>query len=146
MGLKDLFVNMTLVSLLILGVISFIIVFQNDNSVSNPVADNDLINKTYGNLLNNISDSRSQAQTVSGNFDNSTPVSSFGEVEVTSIFSTTNTLKALTIGSWNVLIVLPASILGVSPVVFGTLGSILLLLVIMGIWAGWKAGLFGGNN
>lgn len=138
MNLKEIFTNIALIALIILGLMSVIVVTQNDNNVDNKVADNDLINKTYGNLLSNLSSVQSSAQVVSGNFENITPVSSFGEVEVTSIFSTTNTLKTLTVGLWNIYIVLPMAILGVPPVVAGVISSILILLIIIGVWAIWK--------
>jgi len=136
MDIKKILSTMAIFGLFIFGIFSFIITTQNDNSVENPITDNSIINKTYGDLQDSLGSS--DAQTASENFGNIPPTQQYGEVEITSIFSPTTTAKTIILGLWNIFIVLPQSILGVSPVVASLISSILLIFIIIGIWAIWK--------
>lgn len=140
MEFKKLFGNMALLGLFVFAFISFVIINQNNNGVadSDKITNNTIINSTYSDLSSNLTNSQTQAQTSSNTFGAITPNQEFGELEVTSVVSPTRIFKTLTIGTFNVLIALPMRVLGVSPIVSAVLSSVLILLIIIGIWAIWK--------
>jgi len=142
MDVKKLLVNMGLLGLFVFGMMAFMITTQSDNSVSNPLTNDSRIGNTYSTLEGNLTNAKSTAQTSSDSFGNVTPTQEFGELEVTSIVSPTKVAKTIIVGFWNTFLVLPTQILNPSgdiiPVVFGLLGAILLIFLIIGVWAIWK--------
>lgn len=136
MDLKKILVTMGIFGLLLYSIMAFIITTQDDSDVAYTILSNEVINESYGGLRTNLSSSA--AETSAGNFANVSPTQSFGEVEVSSIFSPTKTAKTIILGFWNIMVKLPQSILGVSPVVAGIINSILIIFIIIGIWAIWK--------
>lgn len=136
MDIKQLLITMGIFALFVYSMFSFVAFTQTDSSINNSILENDLINDTYKSL--NTSLSSTSAEKVSNNFSQTPPTQQFGELEVTSIFSITRTGKTIIKGFWNILIVLPLSVLGLSPIVTTIIGSILFLFIIIGIWAIWK--------
>ncbi len=139
MDIKKLFINMGILGLFVFGFMAFIIITQTENSVEVPITNNTLINETYGDLSDDLSSTQSQTQTASNVFSNATPpTSQLGELNVRSIIGTTRVAKRIIIGLWNIFIRLPMVVLGISPIVAGLISSIILILVIIGIWAIYK--------
>ncbi len=138
MDIKRLFINMGILGLFVFGMMAFIITTQTSNSVNIPITNNTLINETYGDLSSSLSGSQTKSETVLGNFGNVTPTQQFGELEVKSIIPTTKIVKTITLGLWNILIKLPMVFLGVSPIVASLISSIIIMLLIIGVWAVWK--------
>ena len=138
MNFSDIFIKLMVVGMIFLSIMSWIIITQTDNDPSNLITNNTLINKSYGDLSSNLGNTQSQSDTASGNFENITPTSNLGFVSVTSIVSPTRIFKGLIIGTYNVLIALPAKFLGVPDVIIAVINSILALLLILGIWFIWK--------
>lgn len=135
MNFKTLFGNLAVLGVFTLAMMSFIIITQNDNSVSEPLGSHNLINDTYGNLYSNLSNSKTSAEQSSEDFLKRSPDPSLGELNPLKIFSVLKTFRAMTVGLWNIYIKLPMVILGVSPVVASVISTILLLLLIIGAWA-----------
>ncbi len=138
MDFKQIVGSMMFFSLLVFCVLSFVIDTQDLNNSPEKITDNSLINKTFTALGGNLSDSQSESQTSSDIFGEITPEQEIGVLDVTSVISPTRIFKTITVGLFNTLILLPAQILGISPIVFSSISSILLLLIIIGIWAIWK--------
>ena len=138
MAFKDIFIKLMLVGVLFLSIMSWIIITQTDNNQSNLITNNTLIEKSYGNLSIQLTSAQSQADIASGTFTNITPTSNLGFVTVTSIISPTRIFRGLILGTYNVLIALPAQFLGVPPVIIAVINSILVLLLILGVWFIWK--------
>lgn len=138
MDFKGVFINMLIVGAVILSLMSWIIITQQQNNTEELITNNSLINKSYGNLYSNISLTQGQAESASTNFGNTTPTQSYGIVDVTSVVSPTNIFKSLIIGTYNTIIELPIKILGVPPIIAGVIDAILILLIILGIWAIWR--------
>jgi hypothetical protein len=132
------FGNIALIGLVLFSILSFIIITENDNGVDNGIMSNNLINSTYNDLYGNLSETQSNAQTSSDTFGSITPSQQYGELEVTSVVSPTRIFKTMSIGLWNIFIQLPMKILGVSPVIASVISSIIILLLIIGVWAIWK--------
>ena len=135
MDIKKLLINVGLLGLVVFGLMAFIITNQSSSGVDNPLIDNDLIGNTYRDLNETLIDTSQKAETSSDDFGKETPTKTFGELEVTSIFSAGKVARTIIMGLWNVYIVLPQAVLGVSPVVASLISSLILILIIIGIWA-----------
>ena len=140
MGIKNTFIKMLLVGVLFLSIMNFIIITQTDNDPTNLITNNTLINNSFGDLTTNLNTVQSDTEVASGTFSNSTPTSTLGFVTITSIVSPTRIIRGLVLGTYNILIALPASFLGVPPVILAVINSILTLVLILGIWSVWKGG------
>jgi len=138
MSLRDIFIKLMVVGVLFLSVMSWIIITQTENDTANLITNNTLINKSYGDLSSNLGATQSQTDIASGAFTNITPKSTFGFVTVTSIVSPTRIFKGLIIGTYNILIALPAQFLGIPEVIIAVINSVLALLLILGVWFIWK--------
>ncbi len=138
MAFKDIFIKLMMVGVIFLSVMSWIIITQTDNNTENLITNNTLINQSYGDLSSNLGSTQSEADKASGVFENITPTSTLGFVTVTSIVSPARIFKGLTIGTYNILIGLPAQFLGIPEVIIAVLNAILALLLILGIWFIWK--------
>ncbi len=138
MDLKSIFINMGILSLLIFGLMAFIFITQSDNNVSLSIMNNTLINESYGFLSSNLTGVQSQSQTSLDVFQNITPNENLGVWQVTPIVSPARTIRTMTIGLWNIIVKLPTTILGVSPIVANLINGFLIILLIIGIWALWK--------
>lgn len=140
MVLKETFTKMIMVAILFVSVLSWTIITQEENDPTNLITNNTLINNSYGDLITNLNTGNAQAEIASGTFSNSTPTSTLGFVTITSIVSPTRIFRAVVLGTYNIMIALPAQILGVPEVVIAVINSILTLLLILGVWAIWKGG------
>lgn len=140
MGLKNTFIKMLLVGVLFLAIMNFIIITQTDNDPRNLITNNTLINKSFGDLTTNLNTANVETDIASGTFSNSTPTSTLGFVTITSIVSPTRIFRGLVLGTYVILIALPASFLGVPPVILAVINSILTLVLILGVWSLWKGG------
>lgn len=138
MEFKNLFINFALVGLIIFGMLSFVIIFQNDNNSNERILDNQIINRTYGELYGNLSNFKSVASEQSDIFGEVTPTESYGEVQIDSVVSPTKAFKSIILGIYNILIKLPSQFLGVSYIVGAVISAILITIIIVGIWLLWK--------
>ncbi len=137
---RELFTSFAIIGILIFGTLSFIVISQQDNNSNSTILDNDVINKTFTKLETNLSGFRDTTQTQRGNFESEIPERGFGSLLIFSIVAVGQKVGALVVGVYNVIIVLPASILGVSDVVIGVMSSILLLTLVLLSWRVYRAG------
>ncbi len=140
MALKSIFIKMILVGVIFLSIMNWVIITQTDNDQTNLITNNTLINSSFGELTDNLNAANSQTEIASGTFSNSTPTSTLGFVTITSIVSPTRIFRIFILGTYNILVRLPAQFLGVPEVIISVINSILTLLLILGVWAIWKGG------
>lgn len=138
MEFRSIFIGIVVVGILFLAIFQLTITTQNQNNQAQLITNNTVINQSYGGLTTQLGTAQAGSDSASNTFGQITPTQSFGIVDVTSIVSPTRTFRALLIGTYNVMIVLPAKILGVPPIVVGVIGAILMLTIILGIWAIWR--------
>jgi hypothetical protein len=117
---------------------TFIIVTQNNNGVSVPITNDSRIGYAYRDINESLSSTQPEMKKTTDVFSNVTPTQQYGELEVTSVVSPTKIARTIILGLWYIYVRIPTLVLGVSPVVGGLITSILLLLLIIGIWAIWK--------
>lgn len=137
---RKLWISVALIGLFVFAMISFVVQFQQDNNQEGTILDNSLINQSYQSLQTNLTTFRTETQGQKTNFEAELPTSSFGSLIIFSIVSAGKILNGMVLGVYNVLIILPISIFGISPVVAGVISSILLVSIILLLWRLYKAG------
>lgn len=140
MGFKKLWINYALIGLFVFLMLAFIVQFQIDNSQPETILENPLINKTYQGLQTNLSTFGSASQGQRGTFEAETPTDSFGSLIIFAIVSSGKIFSSMLVGVFNLLIFLPASVLGISPVVVSVFSSILIISIIFLLWRVYKVG------
>lgn len=137
---RDLFITFALIGLFVFAGISFIVTTQQDNDVENTILDDEIINRTYIKLETNLSDFESTTQTQKESFEEEIPERGFGSLIIFSIISVGQKFTGLIAIVYNVLIILPASILGIPKVVISILSSILIVSLVLLIWRVYRIG------
>lgn len=138
-NVKSIVINMITLGILIFAIMSFTIITQSDNNIDDDfrLTNNTLINDTYGDLETSL-DKQTDAQKSLNSTEKSPPSEYIGDLDVSAIISGTRTARSIITGLWNVYIKLPMVILGVNPVVASAISTILLIILVIGIWAIWK--------
>lgn len=136
---KDIFVTFALVGLFVFAMLSFVYITQQDNNVDT-ILENDLMNRTYQGLNTNLSAFRSDSQTQRENFESDVPTAGFGSLLIFSIVSAGKVFTGMIVAVFNLIVVLPATFLGISPIVMSVLSSILITLIVLGLWRLYKLG------
>ena len=134
------FVNYALGGLLIFGILAMVIGFQNDNNSPEKISDIPLLNDSFNNLSNDLAGFNTQAQSQRELFETERPTSGFGSLILFSIVSGGKVFTGMTIGVFNLLIRLPATFFGISPIIVSVLSTILIVIVILGLWSLYKLG------
>jgi len=137
---SDLFMNFMLIGLVVISLLSFGILYQDDNNAENKFIENSLVNETYTNLNNTLSDLRDQSQAQKTLFESENPTSGFGTILLFSIVSSGKVFNSMIIGVFNTLTKLPVVVLGIDPVVLSVIGTMLILTIIIGLWVVYKLG------
>lgn len=137
---RETFVTFALIGLFLFAGISFIVVTQRDNDVEKTILENEIINRTFEKLETNLSGFRSQTQTQKESFESEIPERGFGSLIIFSIIGVGQRFTGMIIAVFNILIVLPASLLGISPVAIGILTSILIVSLVLLIWRVYRVG------
>ena len=137
---REIFITFSLIGVFIFSMMSFIVVMQVDNDVEEGILSNPIINSTYTKLETNLTNFRSETQTQRESFEGEIPERGFGSLIIFSIVGIGQKFTGLIVGIYNIFIVLPASILGISPVVISVLTSILLVTIVLLIWRVYRVG------
>jgi len=136
----NLFVNFMLVGLVVMSILAFTVVFQDENNIQNPIMDNSLMNSTYNKLRTDLGGLRDKSQAQKTLFESENPTTGFGSILLFSIISTGKVFNGMIVGVFNTLIKLPVAVLGVDPVIVSVLSTILVLTIIIGLWMIYKLG------
>lgn len=137
---RETFLIFALIGIFVFSMLSFGITLQLNNGVTDPITNNPVINSTFNRLESNLSSYGSQTQAQRASFESEIPERGFGTLIIFSIVSVGQKFTAIIITTYNILIVLPASILGISPVVISVLGSILIVTLLLLVWRVIRAG------
>lgn len=137
---SKLFMNFMLVGLVIISLFFYIGLTQEENNVEDKFIENSLINKTFEDLKTNLGDIEQESQAQKTLFESENPTSGFGTILLFSIVSSGKIFNGMIIGVYNVLISLPASIIGLDPILLSILGTMLIFTIIIGLWFLFKLG------
>ena len=137
---RETFITFALIGIFIFAGISFIVTTQRDNNVDETILEDEIINRTYSKLETNLSDFESATQTQKESFEEEIPERGFGSLIIFSIISVGQKFTGLIAVVYNIMIILPASILGIPKVVISVLSSILIVSLILLVWRVYRVG------
>lgn len=135
-----LFISVVVLGLLIVSLLSFVILTQEDNNIDNKFIDNSLINNTYATLKSDLTSFRDDSQAQKTLFESENPTIGFGTILLFSIVSAGKVFNGMMVGTFNTLIKLPVVVLGFDPVVLSVLSTLLIIAILLGLWAIYKLG------
>jgi len=136
----ELFKNMSLLGLIMLGLFSFTFILETDNGVTDKLEDNSLIGDTYGDLRGDLAEFRNESQGQKGLFESENPTQGAGSILLFSIVSSGKVFNNMIVGVFNSLIKFPSVILGIDPVIISVIVALLILTIIFGLWSVYKLG------
>ena len=134
-SLRDLFITFALIGLFTFASIAFIVTTQRENEVDNTILEDDIINRTYTGLETSLGQFSLNTSTQKESVEGDIPERGFGSLLIFSIVPALWSFGSLVVGVYNIIIVLPASILGVHPAVIGVLSSILIISLVLWVWS-----------
>lgn len=133
-SIRTMFFMFTIVGLFIVATISFTGQFQLENNAEFTIYENEIINRTLGDFNTNLTNIASQTDEQKGVFDSEIPERGFGSLLIFSIVTVAQSFVTGIITTYNTLVVLPASVLGIPAIVMSVLTSILLVSVVLLVW------------
>ena len=136
----ELFMNWMLIGIVIVSILAFGVFFQEDNNVEDKFIDNSLMNETYNSLRTDLGGLRDTGQAQKTIFESENPTSGIGSILLFSIVSSGKVFNGMIIGVFNTIIKLPTVILGIDPIIISVIGTMLILVIIMGLWIVYKLG------
>lgn len=137
--LKGIYINMLVLGILTFAIMGFVITLQSQNDVDtgNKILNNSIINQSYGDFETTLESTKSSSEDALNEMEDVPPSESIGDLDVSSTISATRSATRIIKGLWNTYTKLPI-ILGIPPIISKVLTSLLILLIIIGIWAIWK--------
>ncbi len=88
---RDMLLLFSVISLFVFSTISFVVVFQEENNASSTLLENELINRTFVDLSNTISNQETTTNTSKGAFESENPAPGFGSLIIFAIVGVTKT-------------------------------------------------------
>ncbi len=137
---RETFVIFALIGVFVFASISFIVKTQTDNSVTRTILEDGIINRTYVDLESNLNSTREQVQTQKDSFESENPERGFGSLIIFSIVGVGKTFAGMTLGVYNIFIVLPSEVLGIPRIVVGVFTAILVVSLILLVWRVYRSG------
>lgn len=137
---QELFLNFSLIALIVIGVIAFSVSYQTENGRTDGIVTDPLMNDTYNKLYNNASAFGSESDAARELFENEDPKVGLGSLLLVSIKSGGTIFTGLIVSTVNIITKLPVVLFGVDPVIISILISILVVTIILGLWIVYKLG------
>jgi hypothetical protein len=137
---KSLFVNLALAALVVFGILALGISLQKDNNSTENITDNELINSSYNNLRSGLESIETNATGQRILFEKENPTITYGSLILYSIVSSGKVFTNVLIVIFNILVSVPASILGIDPVIFGVIGGLFIGVILLMLWYLYKIG------
>lgn len=137
---EKLFFSLIFIGLMVFGILQFSFSFQDENAVGNKLINNSLMNNTYVTLQNDLGSLRDDAQEQKDLFEQEDATSGFGSILLFSIIGVGKTFNSMVVGVSNTVLQLPVTFLGLDPVVVSVLTTLLIIVIILGLWRLYKLG------
>lgn len=137
---REMFMSFVIIGVFIVAAMSFVVVMQQENNVTDDMLQNDIINNTFTDLGGDLSQIKSDSDSQRDSFEDEIPERGFGNLIIFSVVGVGKKFTGMIVGVYNTIIVLPAGILGVPEVVIGALTSILTLTLILLAWRVYRSG------
>ena len=139
-GFRNLIVSFILISLFFFALLSFGINLAINNSSNQSILDNNVINTAFGNLSTQIGTINSTAATQLNATQQEAPQQPTGDFTLTGVIGSVWKFAGIITGSFNLIFVAAATILGIPVEVLIVLGGILSIMIILLAWRVFKAG------
>lgn len=137
---NEIFKNFAILSLMMIGLLGFVVNIQQDNEAADPVINSLLFNNTLSRLQSNVTSLQNESSKQSGLFYGEEPVPGIGSIVLFTIVGFGKTFSNILFGLFIILLNLPIIILGIDPTVASTLWSLLTVLTVTAIWGLYKWG------
>jgi len=137
---RNLIILGLLTGLFIFALVNISISLTNENNVNNTLLENEAINKSFGYLQSNLSDSQSKSETSKTGFEVENPTVGTDSFLFSSIISAGKVFTGMWRGVYDITFSLFTETLGINPVVMGVITSILLITIILLAWSLYKSG------
>ncbi|KKN11228.1 hypothetical protein LCGC14_1028590 [marine sediment metagenome] len=137
---REVFINFALIGVLVFATISFIVIFQQDNNVTDTILSDSRINTSFNSLTTQLINLEENTTTQKDSFESDVPETGAISLIIFAIVGVGQVFTSLIVGTYNIIIVLPATILGVSPVVIGVLTAILSVTLVLLVWRVYRVG------
>lgn len=140
-GAKEFMISIILLVLFSIAIFGFGESFQRDNGVSPTILDNARLNNTNNNLTATIVNFNQNSSSARQAFDSEqTPQSGIGALSFSSVISAAKTYNSLSVTASNVIFPFIFGSLGIPPIVFTAIITIILIIVLLIAWRLIKAG------
>jgi len=137
---RELFITFSIISLFVFATISFVVTFQDENDSPNTILENELINRTFRNIGTDITNQETDSNSSKEAFESEIPERGFGSLIIFSIVGVAQSFISIITTTYNAVIVLPITLLGVPAQVAKILGSILMMSLIFLAWRVYRVG------
>lgn len=139
MGYKDMIISALLIGLFTFCFISFIYQTSIDNDSSTLLKDQSL-NRTFLALNSSLLSYQSIAQTQQNSSNSDSPTSNLGDIILYSIVGVGRTFTTMITGVYLIIFDSATENLGIPPIVFGVLTTIMIISIIFLMWRLFKSG------
>lgn len=139
-GFRNIVIAFLLVGLFMFSLISFGVELAADNEINQTILSHPTINSSYQKIESNLSTAASTASGQRANFETEIPTESFGSLLFYSIVSAGKVFGGMMASMYNLITGSFSEVLGVSPIVLGTITAIILMSMVLLAWRVYKSG------
>lgn len=136
----DIFTRFGILALVILGLMSFAIIIQSDNSAPQPISSDPNYSHTFSSLNSSLSDLEGTSQSQWNSFKSENPIAGFASIVMFSIVNIGKTFGSLTFSAFSIIIALPVLVLGIPATATSLLLSWLTIAFVVALWILYKLG------
>ena len=143
MKFSETYVSFVLLGLIVVGTISFIVQLQTENEIDPITNDSEfgsLIGRIQVNLTDNLKLSQDNTNASQEAFQSEVPEPSFGSLIIFAIVGVVTTFTGILTGIYAALIVIPAQILQIPPILMSAIATLLGTLFVLMAWRVYRAG------
>jgi len=137
---EEIFGTFAFLGLIVLALFSVIIIVQRDNEAIQPLADNELISSTYGNLSETMGSLEGTSSTQYSLFSKEKPSPGFGAIVMYTIVSIGKTFGTIIFTFFTLIIKVPLIVLGIEQTIVAMIMSFLTISVVIALWVVYKFG------
>ncbi len=137
---QDVVGNMIFLTLFIFAGMAFVITTQSNNDAAQPLAEDALLNESYGDLQQSLESLDSISQTQYNQFTSEIPKPGFVSIVLFGIVSAGKTFSNVVLSTFTIIIKLPILVLGLPNTLFSTVAAWLVIVIIVAAWILYKVG------
>jgi len=129
-----------LATILLISLLSFIVFIQLPNKTNDRLTENKIFNGTFNQLNSQIINSSNEAQSKYNSFNSEEPQPSLFSIVLFGIVSVGKSFSSITFGFFGAIIKLPMVVLGIPEALYSLIITLLVIIVIIGVWLLYKIG------